>query len=87
MFNTTTKSEMPIGVSINDLNAEIKTQMLIAETKRSNYPIKFKTIETFLCFLLIKPFCFISSIEQLLVSSIFFLIYVLDSYFFSHIYL
>ena len=43
--------------------AEIETDLVIAETKRGNFSMYLKAIETFLCFLIIKALCFIYCIK------------------------
>ena len=44
-----------------EANAEIETEPLTAEIKRRKCSKKFKAIQTFLCFQVIKSLCFISS--------------------------
>ena len=59
-----------MGIPTKEAKAEIGTNQVTAETKISDCSMQFKAVQTFLCFLLIKSFWFISSKKQFLVSSI-----------------
>ena len=56
IFNRTAEIVIAIGIPAKEANAEMETHPLTVETKMVKCSIKFKTPQTFLCFLLIKWF-------------------------------
>ena len=60
IFNPTAELAVPTGTPTNEPNAEIKTQPLTEEAKTRKCSKKFKALNFFLCFSLIKSLCFIS---------------------------
>ena len=72
IFNRITELVIPIGIPSKEANAEIEIHPVIVEAKIKKCSISFTFVQSFLCFLLNNSFCFISSVKQFLVSSIFF---------------
>ena len=62
-YNPTGEFVLPIEIPTKEEKVENETNPVTAENKISNCSIKFKALQTFLCFLLIKSFLFISFIN------------------------
>ena len=52
-----------IGILTKEAKADIETHPVIAEAKISYGSVQLKAIQIHLCFLLIKLFCFASSVK------------------------
>ena len=61
IFNPIAELLISIGIPIKEAKAEIETHPVILEAKIRKCSISFIVAQTFLCFLLINSFCFISS--------------------------
>ena len=60
-FNPIAELVLPTGKPINEAKEEIETRPLTEETNVNNCSMYFKTLQTFLCFLINKYICFVSS--------------------------
>ena len=63
IFNSNAELEMPTKLPTKEAKAEMKAYPVTAEAKISTFSIKFGTLETFLRFLRINSFRFISSMK------------------------
>ena len=63
IFDLISEIVIPIGIPTKEGKTEMEAHPVTAEIKTSKCSISLKTLQTFLCFLLINSFWFISSVK------------------------
>ena len=61
VFNPIAELAISIRIPREEVKAEFEIHSVIVKAKIRKCPISFRVVQTFLCFLLIISFCFISS--------------------------